>query len=267
MAEQRHGANTCPPNGSVFKEAVCIDAGRIYDSCSDKDCLEDLQVYFTDVTQLIIDQSIGVKNKRVDILNVYLEVEPVPFNKGFYSVDITFFFKVTLEAFTSPIANPTTCTGISVFSKKVILYGSEGNVKTFNSSDPRECRGKITSNMPKASLQVVEPMCLSCKLVDSREFDCNQTVNLPDSICSQFDGEFGCCRPTKHVVITLGLFTIVQLERSVQMMIPAYDFCIPEKDCSNGGGGSDNPCEIFKKIKFPVNEFFPPKLDEDDCSC
>ena len=23
-----------------FKEAVCIDAGRIYDSCSDKDCVE-----------------------------------------------------------------------------------------------------------------------------------------------------------------------------------------------------------------------------------
>ena len=29
------------------KEAVCINAGRIYDSCSDKDCLEDLRVYFT----------------------------------------------------------------------------------------------------------------------------------------------------------------------------------------------------------------------------
>lgn len=27
-----------------FKEAVCIDAMRVYDSCSDKDCLEDLRV-------------------------------------------------------------------------------------------------------------------------------------------------------------------------------------------------------------------------------
>ena len=45
----------CSPLGSAgsncFKEAVCIDAGRIFDSCSDKDCLEDLQVYFTDTTQ------------------------------------------------------------------------------------------------------------------------------------------------------------------------------------------------------------------------
>ena len=27
---------------NCFKEAVCIDAMRVYDSCSDKDCLEDL---------------------------------------------------------------------------------------------------------------------------------------------------------------------------------------------------------------------------------
>ena len=27
-----------------FKEAVCIDAMRIYDTCSAKDCLEDLRV-------------------------------------------------------------------------------------------------------------------------------------------------------------------------------------------------------------------------------
>ena len=39
-----------PGDTSCFKEAVCIDAERIYDSCSDKDCLEDLQVFFSDKT-------------------------------------------------------------------------------------------------------------------------------------------------------------------------------------------------------------------------
>ena len=29
-----------------FKEAVCIDAQRVYDSCSDKDCIEDIRVLF-----------------------------------------------------------------------------------------------------------------------------------------------------------------------------------------------------------------------------
>ena len=29
-----------------FKEAVCIDAYRVYDSCGDKDCLEDFARLF-----------------------------------------------------------------------------------------------------------------------------------------------------------------------------------------------------------------------------
>ncbi|MEG2429651.1 MAG: hypothetical protein RSA99_04635, partial [Oscillospiraceae bacterium] len=65
--------------------------------------------------------------------------------------------------------------------------------------------------------------------------------------------------------ISIGLFSIVQLERTVQMMIPVYDFCIPEKECVST---TDDPCEMFKKIKFPVNDFFPPKLcdvPKNDC--
>ena len=81
---------------SCFKEAVCIDAERIYDSCSDKDCLEDLQVFFSDKTQPIIDKAASIKCKKVKVLNVCVDVESVPFNKGFYSVDMTFYFLVEL---------------------------------------------------------------------------------------------------------------------------------------------------------------------------
>ena len=73
-------------NKGGFKEAVCIDAMRIYDTCSAKDCLEDLQVYFTDTTQPLIDSALNVKCRKVEVLNVYIDTEPVPFNKGFYSV-------------------------------------------------------------------------------------------------------------------------------------------------------------------------------------
>ena len=86
-------------------------------------------------------------------------------------------------------------------------------------------------------------------------------VNLPSSVCSKFDGEFNCCKPQKTVLITIGLFTIVQLERSVQMMIPAYDYAVPDKESTST---TDDPCEVFRKIKFPVNQFFPPKLSESE---
>ena len=73
------------------------------------------------------------------------------------------------------------------------------------------------------------------------------------------------------VYATIGMFTIVQIERNVQMLIPAYDFCIPEKECVTT---SDNPCEMFNRLEFPTNEFFPPTVcdigDENkkpDCGC
>ena len=34
-------------NNAECKEAVCIQTDKIYDSCRDKDCLEDLSVIFT----------------------------------------------------------------------------------------------------------------------------------------------------------------------------------------------------------------------------
>lgn len=261
MAEQR----TAPVNATgahCFKEAVCIDAGRIYDSCSDKDCLADLQVFFTDRVQPVIDNAINVKCKEVEIITVYLDVEPVPFNKGFYSVDITFFFQVTLGVYTSPAMPAATVTGVAAFSKKVILYGSDGNVRVYSSTDSRNCNEHDNTNMPKASVHVVDPMCLDTKLVEycpGRALECG--VNLPASICSRFDGDFSCCKPQKVVLVSIGLFTIVQLERCVQMMIPTYDYAVPDKESSNT---TDDPCEVFKKIKFPVNQFFPPKLSETD---
>ena len=76
--------------GANFKEAVCIDTNRVYDSVSDKNCLEDLQVTFPDEAQSIVNNCCSLKLKEVEVENVYMDVEPIPFNKGFYTVDITF---------------------------------------------------------------------------------------------------------------------------------------------------------------------------------
>ena len=92
---------------------------------------------------------------------------------------------------------------------------------------------------------------------------------IPDGICRRYGGTFDCtCR--RGVYIALGLFTIVQIVRNVQMLIPTYDFCIPEKECT--GSTSDSPCDMFSRIDFPTDEFFPPKASVDSicdghCSC
>ena len=75
--------NNCELGTGNFKEAVCIDAGRVYDSCCDRDCLEDLRCFFTSEAQNYVNQAISVRLKSAEILNVYIDVEPVSFNKGF----------------------------------------------------------------------------------------------------------------------------------------------------------------------------------------
>ncbi len=262
MSEYRNTPDAEQAN--CFKEAVCINANKIFDSCSDKDCVTDLQVYFTETTQLIVDSSVTVKCRSVEIINVYLDVEPVPFNRGFYSVDMTFFFDVKLNAYASPVAPPVAVHGFASFCKKVILYGSEGNVKVFDSNtsifsaDAIDCP---VTNRPRASVQVVDPICLSCKLIEPCDCCCEMPVTVPPAIANRYDGAFASA-PGKIVSITLGMFSIVQLERPVQLLIPCYDYCIPDKECPTT---TDSPCEMFRRIKFPIDQFFPPRLDECEC--
>ena len=257
-------AQACSSSNSTgsFKEAVCIDAFRVYDSCADKDCLDDMRVYFTEAGQHVVDQACSVRIKSADVLTVYVDLEPVPFNKGFYSVDMTFFFEVNLDVFMSPAACPVSVNGLSVFNKKVILFGSDGKVKIFNSG---ECYDDIDlnttplRNLPKATVQVAEPIGLSAKIRCERDNCCNLNCHIPECICRKFGGEFQLLNTTNNVYVTLGIFTIVQLERNVQMLVPSYDFCVPEKECITT---SDNPCELFNRLDFPTDEFFPPRSAE-----
>ncbi len=268
MADNKTNLNS---DVGSFKEAVCVDVGRVYDSCCDRDCLEDLRCFFTAETQTIINQAVSVRLKKAEVLNVYIDVEPVNFNKGFYSCDLTFFFLMTLDCYTAPNTCPTEVQGITAFGKKVILFGSEGNVKVYSSSlqESNSCDSQTigTSNNPKCVVQCVEPVSLSARLCQINDtYDCVRY--FPQSIINYFGTPLETNLPTGTTTVyaTLGLFTIVQLVRNVQMLIPVYDFCIPEKQCEDS---TDQPCDIFRKIKFPTDDFFPPKTcsGKSGCGC
>jgi len=266
-------------SSAAFKEAVCIDSGRIYDSCSDKDCLSDLRVLFPEaIARSVIDAATSARIKKVTVLDVLISASPLNFNKGFYSVDMTYYFEVTAEV-TTKTSPACTVVGVATAEKKAILFGSEGNVRVFSSLQNTPIYEN--SNMPVAKVQVVDPICLSSRLAPACEQSCGG-VKLPESICEYFKCScFGCNAENdidsalthKDLYVTLGIFSIVLLERRVQMLVPCYDFCVPEKDCSQTSTDiNENPCEVFSHIKFPVNEFFPPRLELDDeqsgsCCC
>jgi len=257
-------------NSSCIKEAVCVHTKKVFDSCRDKECLQDLKVSLTRCSQEILDKAMNVKPKKVELVWVYIDVESVPFNKGFYTVDVRYFYKVTCDAFCG-VGRPYEITGLATYDKRVILYGSEGSVRIFSSTyvpGNNDIQQWERTNMPKAIVEVVDPIALSVKVTDKEcacgcSCDCRE---LPDAICACFDDELLPECEGKHLYVTLGQFSIIRLERDTQLLIPAYDFCIPEKECSSS---SEDPCEVFEKFSFPLDEFFPPETRSfsNQCGC
>ncbi|MCQ2449883.1 MAG: hypothetical protein MJ132_06825 [Clostridia bacterium] len=138
-----------------------------------------------------------------------------------------------------------------------------------NDEGDRNCdlTARRSSNMPRCVVQCVDPVALSSKICEVRDaYDC---CCIPKQVCDFVGDEVITSVPsgTPAVYVTLGLFTIIQLIRNVQMLVPVYDFCIPEKHCDNT---ADQPCDVFRRIQFPTDDFFPPRALADDdhiCGC
>ena len=146
-----------PVGDSVgIREAVCIHTKKVFDSCRDKDCIEDLRFYPTKSSQSAIDRAISIKAGRAELLCAYIDVEPVGFNRGFYTVDVRYFYRVTADAFVAA-SRPVPICGLAVFDKRAILFGSEGAAKVFTSATPFSCledRSILKSNLPTAVVEI-----------------------------------------------------------------------------------------------------------------
>ncbi len=252
---------------SIDFDPVCLDIPRIYDSCGSKDCLRDLTVFFTEENQDLIGSATSVRVTRVNVISTTVDVDSVAFHRGYYSVDETFYFLCCCEVYSGTGALPQTVTGVAVYSKRVVLYGSDGCVKRFTSDstptlDPAEldcCKGYVGS-LPKATVQVSSPMALSAEL--SAVTIPVIVPFIPENIV-EFIGGTLVAPATQQVSTTIGIFSITTLSRDVQLMLPSYDFCVPRKECDDK---NDDPCEAFNKIEFPADSFFPPASNDADSS-
>ena len=245
-----------------IREAVCIHTKKIFDSCKDKDCIEDLRVYPTRGCQEVIDRAVSVKAGCAELLYAYIDVEPVTFNRGFYTVDVRYFYRITADAFVGA-ARPVEITGLAVFDKRVILFGSEGSAKVFTSTGKNcgsDVQGLPATTAPTAVVESVDPIILGMKLVEVCQCRHNDNCcEIPPAVCACFPEELVTGGDVHRLFVTLGQFSIIRLERDTQLLMPAYDYCMPEKDCDCGCDcRQEDPCELFRKVQFPVGEFFPP---------
>lgn len=244
-------------NNSNFNEAVCIHTRKVFDSCRDKDCIEDLRVYPTCTSQTYIDNAFNIRPRCAELMYVDVKVEEICFNRGYYTVDATYYYKVRGETF--PGGNEVV--GLCVFCKRAILYGSEGDVKVFTSSDHPVPR--CTTDQPTAVVEAVNPIVLGTKLVDP-SCTCGdpEIHEVPPSIIEALGEDIVLSLHKRLWLVTLGQFSIIRMERDCQLLIPTYSYCFPDKECV-GSSGEDDPCTLFSKIPFPVDEFFPPDSNND----
>lgn len=277
------------------REAVCIHTKKIYDSCRDKDCVEDLRVYPTRTAQAVLNRALSLRGGKAELLHVDVSVQPANYTRGYYNVDARYFYRVAADAFTGG-NRPAEIRGLAVFEKRATLFGSEGSARIFSSRDCPGSDGMGQTNLPEAVVEAVDPLVLSMRLADPfrppfpgpgprpdhrpdhrpdfcpprelpdpEDFErrgdfCpdDELSDVPPFISDLFDNEltFGGGR---RWYMTLGQFSLIRLERDSQLLIPVYDYCMPTRECGGeDDAGEDDPCEAFRQIRFPVGEFFPP---------
>ncbi len=257
------GTNAC------VREAVCIHTKKVYDSCKSKECLRDLRVYLTRQSQQYIDAhpDASVKPREAELLFVQIDVEKVAFNRGFYSVDVRFFYRIECDAY-GTLGRAEMLRGFAIADKRVILFGSEGGARIFSSryvaNDP-DLQLAERANRPEAVVEVLDPMILDAKIVEPTYHCgcgcCCSITEVPCCITRCFGEDIdllpGENNISNRLFVTLGQFSIIRLERDIQLLMPAYDVCLPEKDCSSAGSDTEDPCDAFDRFAFPFDEFFP----------
>ena len=215
--------DTCP-------DAVPIKVDRVFDSCSDRDCLSNVQILM-DGGELPPNVTL-VKSRCVKVSDI------------------------CMMAYERACGSPTLLTGTAYAGKNVILYGGESSSKTFFSngkpcSSGEECSESV--NLPTAAVQVVEPIALETRV---------------GMVCPPAP-EGSSAVPIRTVIMTLGLFSVVELFRPVTILVPTYEYTIPTKECR---ADTESPCAVFDKIRFPAEEFSPGSVNgmgdfSPDCGC
>lgn len=265
MIDNRNIASGCNQDS---RGTVCIDTKRVLDSCRDRDCFENVRVYLTAAGEEIISGCANVRTRSAEIIWAHVGVDRVPFNCGFYRVNIKYYILIELEACIG-LGRSQTFYGVSALEKEVILYGGEGNLKTFE-SDPNSdfCSfGQsllATTNAPVAVVETVEPIVLGMQITDCG-CSCNvcELIDIPEVLRERIGGDLVLNAENSRIYISLGIFSVIRIVRPTQLLVQATDYSVPEKECIEANN-DENPCSVFRNMPFPTSSFSPTQSLTDE---
>ena len=255
--------------GCAQPETMSIHTRKITDSCRDKDCIEDLRVYLTKGSQCLLDNATSARVRSAELLYVYIDVEPVAFDRNHYCVDVTFYYRILADTVVGS-GRPATLYGLASFSKRAVLCGEDSRAHIYRSNTRLgEFDGvtRLLANLPTAVVEVLDPMVLGSKVKEVCDCPCHDSLQIPVGIASLFDEELVLSGDRRRLFVTLGQFSIIRLERDAQLVVPVVEYSIPTKECCETPGCcAEDPCEMFSRIPVPAAQFAPRNCDRDsDC--
>ena len=264
MAEQAQDMLRCSG-----QQSMSIHTRKITDSCRDKDCIEDLRVYLTTGSQSQLDTTPNARVRGAELITTYIDVEPVAFDGHHYCVDVTFYYRILADAVVGTV-RPTTLYGLAVFSKRAVLCGEDSRAHIY-SSDTRigfpDGPSLKAADLPIAVVEVLDPMVLSSRVKEDCDCCADGRRQIPTEILQMFDEELVLSGERRRLYVTLGQFSIIRLERDVQIVVPVVSYSIPSKQCCEAPGCAEDPCEMFSRIPFPEEQFSPRECDCPDTGC
>ena len=238
------------------REPVRVHVRRIEDACIDKDCIEDLRVYLTQSAQAALEGAVNARARSAELLHVYIDVAPIAYNPGHFTADLSFFYRISGEAI-SGLTRPTPLEGLAVFSKRIALYGGRSQTRVFTSSDNELLPDALYQpRTPDGVVEAVDPMVLSSRVGEAQEGPGSVIPEIPQAVRALFPEE-PVLSGGRQLWVSLGQFSTVRLERSTQLLVPALAQPMPDRSCTDDPGTPDEPCDLFARVDFPTQAFYP----------
>lgn len=273
-----HNHNGNINNGVNFDECnnrgeMSILAPRIFDQCRIQRCLTSADIGPARVAKshrpnadgmckegdIIIPpiNATDVTLRDFDLTSIeVLRKKASPIQDGCWDIDLKYTFNYFLEFRRNDGSLICVIEATNTYILKVTLFGSTQGDVTVISELAELCDN--TQGKP-------------CVYAEGKAVGLDASLKYPSSSCSCNSNCNSSCNCTDGTLsapiavdVTIGLFTIVKLYRTVSIVVESLGTIVPEP-CSNGNNSTTHPCDNFNRIPFPLDLFVPNNETKSCC--
>ncbi len=200
--------------------------------------------------------SVSIKNTSLSKIDI-ISKKKNPFRSSCWDVEVKYTFLYTLDFRNCESVCIGTIEGTNSYNQKVTLFGGatgSSETEVTVASDLYQCFDETAAG-PFVSVEGTG-VGLLAELKYTNSCTCNYPCNCGDT--NMNDVSYGA---PIAVNVTLGLFSIIRMFRTTNLLIPTSGNCIPDEiRCVS----NPDPCDFFDKLEFPM-EIFAPKTDVTHC--